>query len=261
MITTQRSDHYLSEFPELRELPEIRHGSLGQRWSAVGRDRKRMESRLRAVGIAAGAVVAGTILLRLIGGSHGGAAATQAQAQPTQGAPLLTSGASGVSQQTVLGGTPVAGGQGVQGALGTPAALQGGATPAAFGAAAPGTGSTAAGLPGQRTDSALATPFAGSSVSQSSLGNAAGVTGAAGMAGSAGAVTASSRSATFGASSLATPGTSGSSSSGRTHTVKSGDTLLAIAKNNNTTVEALVAANHLTSPDETLTIGQKLTLP
>jgi LysM repeat protein len=43
--------------------------------------------------------------------------------------------------------------------------------------------------------------------------------------------------------------------------VKSGDTLYAIAKRYNTTVDALVRANNLPEPEVILNIGQKLTLP
>jgi LysM repeat protein len=43
--------------------------------------------------------------------------------------------------------------------------------------------------------------------------------------------------------------------------VRSGDTLLAIALRNNTTVDALVTANDLKTADSILAIGQKLVVP
>ena len=48
---------------------------------------------------------------------------------------------------------------------------------------------------------------------------------------------------------------------GRTYTVRSGDTLLAIALRYDTTVDALVKANNLTTADAILAIGQRLLLP
>lgn len=50
------------------------------------------------------------------------------------------------------------------------------------------------------------------------------------------------------------------SDDGRTHVVRSGDTLSAIAKQFDTTVEAIVAANDLTDPD-VLSIGDELVIP
>lgn len=45
------------------------------------------------------------------------------------------------------------------------------------------------------------------------------------------------------------------------YVVQSGDSLFAIAQRNNTTVDALVAANNLKSRDVTLSVGQKLIIP
>jgi LysM repeat protein len=45
------------------------------------------------------------------------------------------------------------------------------------------------------------------------------------------------------------------------YVIQSGDTLFAIAQRNNTTVDALVAANNLRSRDVTLNVGQKLIIP
>ena len=61
----------------------------------------------------------------------------------------------------------------------------------------------------------------------------------------------------------ATPGaTVATSSSGqRKHTVQGGDTLLALAVRYRTTVEALVTANNLNTPETMLSIGQTLVLP
>ena len=47
----------------------------------------------------------------------------------------------------------------------------------------------------------------------------------------------------------------------REYTVASGDTLSTIASRNNTSVDAIVAANNLRSRDVTLSIGQKLIIP
>ena len=47
----------------------------------------------------------------------------------------------------------------------------------------------------------------------------------------------------------------------REYTVASGDTLSSIASRNNTSVDAIVAANNLRSRDVTLSIGQKLVIP
>jgi LysM repeat protein len=43
--------------------------------------------------------------------------------------------------------------------------------------------------------------------------------------------------------------------------VKAGDTLYAIARRYNTTVDALVKVNNLPAADSILSIGQKLSLP
>ena len=45
------------------------------------------------------------------------------------------------------------------------------------------------------------------------------------------------------------------------YVVQSGDSLFAIAQRNNTTVDALVAANNLRSRDVVLSVGQKLIIP
>ena len=45
------------------------------------------------------------------------------------------------------------------------------------------------------------------------------------------------------------------------YVVQAGDSLFAIAQRNNTTVDALVAANNLRSRDVTLNVGQKLIIP
>ena len=51
-----------------------------------------------------------------------------------------------------------------------------------------------------------------------------------------------------------------SSDDQRTHVVQSGDTLSAIAKQFDTTVEAIVAANEMTDPD-VLAVGDELIIP
>jgi LysM repeat protein len=43
--------------------------------------------------------------------------------------------------------------------------------------------------------------------------------------------------------------------------VQGGDTLFAIAQRNNTSIDAIVAANNLPNRNSTLSIGQKLIIP
>jgi LysM repeat protein len=43
--------------------------------------------------------------------------------------------------------------------------------------------------------------------------------------------------------------------------VEPGDTLFSIARRNNTTVDALVAANNLATRDSIIVVGQRLALP
>jgi membrane-bound lytic murein transglycosylase D len=57
----------------------------------------------------------------------------------------------------------------------------------------------------------------------------------------------------------ATPPTNGASGAAKTYTVKSGDTLQAIARRNGVTVKELQAANNLTTTR--ITVGQKLRIP
>ena len=59
----------------------------------------------------------------------------------------------------------------------------------------------------------------------------------------------------------ATPSAAASASGQRVHTVQGGDTLLALAVRYHTSVQALVTANNLKTPDTTLAVGQALVLP
>lgn len=52
----------------------------------------------------------------------------------------------------------------------------------------------------------------------------------------------------------------GSGGGGGTYTVRSGDTLSAIARQHGTTVDALVEANDIADPD-VIDVGQELTIP
>jgi LysM repeat protein len=259
--------------------------SLRERWNETARDRRRMESRLRLGGIVIGVFVAGTIVVRAIG-SSGGSSAT---GHPSQALPLSTQEP---APQVVVTATAVTAAAQSTALPAAPAAATGVASPVATGVASP---TAAAGAQqqatSQRTD---ARPTA------QSTANASGATGIATPAGQVrtpilGATSAPSAAASpsLAGTSLATarPGitpqaasqlaatpvatslpasglttlpplaTATPASGARTHIVRAGDTLLAIALRNNTTVDALVAANNLKTAETTLAIGQKLVLP
>ncbi len=167
-----------------------------------------------------------------------GAAPASGRATPAPGSPPLatvpaTAGSAGSLSGTGSAGTTSLGGTTITGPSGN---SNSGTT---------GGSSSSLGVPGT---SALNPGGAGASTS--SRGSGA-VPGALGVTATPGAA----------AATRATAVPSSSSASGRTYTIKSGDTLYAIALRYNTTVEALVTANSLRSPETILAIGQKLVLP
>lgn len=245
-------------------------------WLTIDRSRERLEARLRGTLIAAVVVGAATAVLQLTGIGHGAPPPSQApkaqvagQQAPPQGEP-----APPADQPGPTTGAPDTAAPAPTAASGT--AVAGGATARAGTSPVP-TGSpraTAAGAVG----TAAATPRAGGTVSSTASPRAAGAASPSATARAGGAATPASsgllaappatpnattaaRTGTTSVSILTplvgTPGPDGL----RSHVVRAGDTLFAIANGNNTTVEALVSANKLPASDTILSIGQKLVLP
>lgn len=178
-----------------------------------------------------GAEVAGSIPGAATSALSGGSAPSL-RATIAPGALPATPGTSTSGSASTLAGTGSTGtaSLGSAGAAGSTGAVGG-----ASGAGSPGTSGSAA-------------PAAGSDGISSAAGASTGSVGVAVAPGGAVAVHAT-----------ATP--AAPPAGGRTYTVRSGDTLYAIALRYNTTVDALVASNGLRTAETILAIGQKLVLP
>ncbi|MGH2355560.1 MAG: LysM peptidoglycan-binding domain-containing protein [Chloroflexota bacterium] len=251
------------------------HGIMARlraRRDLAARDRERTETRLRGAMIGVLTLTVGASVLLIAGNAFGGAAEPSSRPQTSAAAPLSTTtpaAGSTANPQTTPQATPQWTDRSATTAMATTVATT--TTPgAALEASTRGPAQTPA-TPRAGAASAQATqPAAGASAVPNSLnrGREAAREDTPGTSSAAAPRAAATPRSTPLPRSSSQPGrtvaptpAASTRGSSRTHSVRAGDTLFAIALRYDTTVDALVQVNQLKTPDELLSIGQKLVLP